>query len=137
MERTIYDNVPYSDIEEYIKNDLSDYGQDNPYPMSRTILLGNGGFRHYELGPIVGYVLIGEYNEGGELRTMISQIEEDDEFWFAPSRPLYMSGSWMFSMNDTLQRMVDWYKEHIFEGFVGGNQPENWKSELIKEIKAE
>lgn len=130
------DNESYEDIENYVKSDLSDYGQDNPCPISLTIKTDDG-FRHYELGPIVGFILIGSYDENNQLRTIISTVEEDDEYWFAPNAPIYMAGSWMIEMNQTFQRIINWYKEHIFEGFVNGCQAKDWKSVIKKPIENE
>lgn len=129
----IYENVPYEDIEKYVELDLKQYDQENSYPASKTVVLPDGTFRHYELGSIIGYVLFGKKDENGKVRTFISQIEEDDEFWFAPSRPMYMSGFWINSAIRTFERMQKWYKEHIFEGFVDGK----WQNKIIKEIVEE
>ncbi len=134
-----YDNVPYSDIEEFVEQDLEKYGQHNPSPLSLTVLYednhGHKRFRHYELGNIVGYVLFGFIpdNDNEYVRTMISEIHEDDENWFAPNTPMYMSGSWMNCSLKTLERMHKWYHEHIKEGFYEGK----WESKIIKEIKEE
>lgn len=133
---SIYNNQPYDDIRNYVLSDLSKYGQDNPCPISLTIKTDNG-FRHYELGSIVGFILIGTYDENNQLRTMISIVEEDDEYWFAPNTSIYMCGSWMIEMQNTFNRMVNWYKEHIFEGFVQGCQPTNWQTVIKKPIENE
>ena len=129
----IHENVPYEDIEKYVNLDLRMYDQENSYPKSKTIVLDDGSFRHYELGGIIGYILIGNIEGNGNVRTFVSQIEEDDDFWFAPSRPMYMSGFWIDCAIRTFERMQKWYKEHIFEGFVDGT----WKNKIIKEIVKE
>ena len=138
MSENIYDNIPYKDIEEYVECDLEIYSQDNPAPLSLTVLYEDGGkkkFRHYELGPIVGYVLIGDIpdDDSSYVSTMISEVHEDDENWFAPNTPTYMAGSWMNDSLKTLQRMHKWYHEHIKEGFYDGK----WVSKIIKEIVEE
>ena len=126
-------NKPYNNIERFVNSDLREYDQHNPCPISKTIIVDNkGSFRHYELGPIIGYVLFGEINDG-KIKTFISQIEEDDEYWFAPSAPMYMSGAWINSVKKTFDRMKEWYDEHIFEGFVDGQ----WQNKVIKEITNE
>ena len=132
----IWDNESYEDIERFVEEDLSEYGQDNQCPMSETVILGDGLFRHYELGPIVGFVLWNEWREyNGErhMALMISQVEEDDEFWYAPRTPTHMSASWMNDMMKTLTRMHKWYHEHFIDGFDKGE----WKCEIIKPVEQE
>lgn len=132
----IWDNVSYEDIERFVEEDLSEYGQDNPCPMSETVILGDGLFRHYELGHIVGFVLWNEWREyDGKKRMalMISQVEEDDEFWFAPRTPTHMSASWMNDMMKTLTRMHKWYHKHFIDGFDKGE----CKCEMIKPVEQE
>lgn len=111
------DNVPYPDVEKFVSSDLFEYGQDTPCPISKTIVLPDGTFRHYELGPIMGYVLWSVKDDKVGMRTYISEVEEDDENWFAPRQPMHMSGAWINNVSKTFQRMREWYKEHIFEGF--------------------
>ena len=125
-------NKPYNDIERFVNSDLRKYDQDNPCPISKTIISNDGSFRHYELGAIIGYVLFGKVIDG-KIKTFISQIEEDDEYWFAPTAPMYMSGAWINSAKKTFDRMKEWYDEHIFEGFVDGK----WQNKVIKEITNE
>ena len=127
------DNVPYPDVEGFVDSDLSEYGQDTPCPISKTIVLSDGSFRHYELGPIMGYVLFGNKDDKYGLKTFISEVEEDDENWFAPSSPMYMAGAWINSVNNTFNRMATWYKEHIFEGFENGK----WVAKVLKPIENE
>ena len=123
-------NEPIEEIDNYVSKDLYVYGQHNKAPISLTIVSGDE-FRHYELGPIIGYVLFGRiYKETNGISTFISQIEEDDENWFAPNAPMYMAGAWINSVNKTFNRMKDWYKEHIFEGFKEGK----WVTEIKKPI---
>jgi hypothetical protein len=126
-------NVPYPDVEKFVSSDLSEYGQDTLCPISKTIVLPDGSFRHYELGPIMGYVLFGNKDDKYGLKTFISEVEEDDEYWFAPSLPMYMAGAWINSVNNTFNRMATWYKEHIFEGFENGK----WVAKVLKPIENE
>lgn len=116
----VCNNVPYEDIKRFVQEDLSEYGQDNQCPISETVILGDGLFRHYELGSIIGYVCWNEFIEyDGEkhMSIMISEVKEDDEYWFAPRTPMYMAAAWMNDMKKTLSRMYKWYHEHFFEGF--------------------
>ena len=134
-----YDNNAIEEIENFVHEDLSRYGQDNPAPLSLTVIYynknGQKHFRHYELGEIVGYVLFGDISEDGKTinGTRISEIHEDDEFWFAPNTPMYMAAAWMNGTIKTFQRMYEWYHEHIKEGFKNGK----WEANVIKEINAE
>lgn len=133
-----YDNQPIEEIEKFVKEDLSQYGQNNPAPLSLTVTYNKDGqqyFRHYELGNIVGYVLFGQLSEDGKIvyGTYISEIHEDDEYWFAPNTPMYMAAAWMNGSIKTFQRMYEWYHEHIEEGFKNGK----WEANVIKEINAE
>lgn len=133
-----YDNQPIEEIDKLVKEDLLKYGQDNPAPLSLTVIYNKNGqqhFRHYELGNIVGYVLFGQLSEDGKTvyGTFISEINEDDEFWFAPTKPMYMAAAWMNGAIKTFQRMYEWYHEHIEEGFKNGK----WEANVIKEIHAE
>ena len=131
---SMVNNKPFDDINKMVREDLSKYGQDNPCPLSITIRKNGKSFRHYELGPIMGYVLFGDFDqESGFLRTFISEIHEDDEYWFAPSAPMYMSGAWIKASYKTYTRMKEWYDEHIFEGFIDGE----WVSKFVKPIKYE
>ena len=134
--RSYYDNMPLPLIDQYVKEDLEVYDQDNSSPMSLTKIFYNGKykmFRHYELGPIMGYVVYGFIPQEGDTQTihaMISCVEEDDENWFAPITPMNMSSAWMRGTIKTLQRMEKWCGDHFFEGFVDGN----WVSKITKEI---
>jgi arsenate reductase-like glutaredoxin family protein len=137
-ERKIYDNLPYEDIEQFVEEDLRRFGQDNPAPLSMTVLFERDGhkmFRHYELGCIIGYVLFGYIpeDEKHSISPRISVIEEDDENWFAPNTPMYMAASWMNNSRKTLDRMHKWYHEHIDEGFRDGK----WHEGFIKDIVPE
>lgn len=134
---SIYENVPFDNIQRFVREDLSEYGQNNPAPISKTVITIEDGFkmfRHYELGDIIGYVLFGYIDDKvTHVSPMISEIHEDDEYWFAPRSPLYMAASWMNNQVKTLQRMHKWYHEHISEGFDNGK----WFSNVIKEITEE
>lgn len=132
----VWDNESYEDIERFVQEDLSEYGQDNQCPMSETVILSDGMFRHYELGSIIGYVCWNEWREyDGEryMAIMISEVEEDDEYWFAPKAPMYMSAAWMNDMKKTLTRMHKWYHEHFFEGFKNGKWVVEELNPVIKE----
>lgn len=118
-------------IIDFVKRDLGEYDQENLYPYSKTVVEGDS-FRHYELGPIIGYLLFGNLNDIGS--TAITQIEEDDEFWFAPETPMFISAYWISPAHDTLSRMKDWFEEHIFMGYDNDHV---YKSYLKKEIKNE
>ena len=137
--REIYDNIPYKDIDRYVREDLMYYDQENPCPISLTVLFEEEGhkmFRHYELGPIIGYIVIGYIPKDGDsygISSIISEIHEDDENWFAPNTPLYMSNAWTHSVIKTFMRMEKWCDEHFFEGFVDGE----WVSKILKPIEYE
>ncbi len=47
MSENIYDNIPYKDIEKYVECDLEIYGQDNPAPLSLTVLYEDGGKKKF------------------------------------------------------------------------------------------
>jgi hypothetical protein len=119
-------------LEDLVEKDLGDYGQHNPCPLSQTILTVNG-FRHYELGPCVGFLLIGWMDSKG-FDTQLVQISEDDENWFYAEDPIAMNGYWTPTVSRTLNRMSNWYTEHIQQGF---NDDWKWVSKLIKQPKEE
>ena len=132
----MWNNESYEDIEQFVKDDLSEYGQDNPCPISQTVLLGDGMFRHYELGSIIGFVLWNEWHEYDgkkQMALMISQVNEDDEYWFAPRTPMYMAASWMNDMKKTITRMHKWYHER----FIDGGKDGKWVLEEIKPVEQE
>lgn len=134
-----YDNIPFEDIRRFVREDLKIYGQDNQSPLSLTRVYREDGklkFRHYELGHIIGYIIFGNIPEDDNtsIDTMISEIYEDDEYWFAPNTPMYMAASWMNNAKKTLERMYKWYHEHIEEGFDENNK---WNQKIIKEITPE
>lgn len=138
--RDIYDNLPFEDIDRYVREDLTRFDQDNPAPLSLTVLFESEDgkhnmFRHYELGPIMGFIVVGYIPQDEEhcVSAMISEIHEDDEYWFAPNTPMQMSMAWTYGAIKTLIRMEKWCDEHFFEGFVNGK----WISRIDKDIVPE
>lgn len=130
----IYNNVPYEEVEELVEKDLEKYGQWNRCPKSLTILEGEL-WRHYELGAIVGFVIYNEKDADGDDRFFIASLNESDETWFAPVVGLRMSSAWINDVNRTWQRMVDWYNDHIIEGFPKDSNPSNPNEYVHKTIK--
>jgi len=132
--KNVWDNVPYENIDEYVNEDLSKYDQEHPAPLSLTITLEDGSFRHYELGACVGYLLYGSKNaDSNYYHVMLAEIHEDDEHWFAPSTPLHMNAAWMKGTINTLQRAEKWYKEHIKQCYENGK----YHTEFLKPIEYE
>ena len=119
-------------LEDLVELDLGGYGQHNPCPLSQTILTDNG-FRHYELGPCVGFLLIGWTDSKG-FDTQLVQIFEDDENWAYDGDSIMLGGYWTPVVSRTLNRMSDWYMEHIQQGF---NEDWKWVSKIIKQPKEE
>lgn len=119
-------------LEDLVEMDLGGYGQHNPCPLSQTILTDNG-FRHYELGPCVGFLLIGWTDSKG-FDTQLVQVFEDDENWAYDESSISMGGYWTPVVARTLNRLSDWYLEHIQQGF---NEDWKWVSKLIKQPKEE
>ena len=118
-------------ILDFVRRDLGEYDQENLYPRSKTVVEGDS-FRHYELGSIIGYLLFGSLSNIDS--AIITQIEEDDEFWFVPEKAMFMSPYWINSAHDTFSRMKDWFDEHIFMGY---DNDYVYKSYIKKEIKNE
>lgn len=48
------------ELKNFVKKDLGKYGQNNPCPMSLTIVEGKH-WRHYELGAIYGFVVYNRF----------------------------------------------------------------------------
>ena len=120
-------------LEDLVEMDLGGYGQHNPCPLSQTILTDNG-FRHYELGPCVGFLLIGWTDSSKGFDTQLVQIFEDDENWAYDGDSIMLGGYWTPVVARTLNRMSDWYMEHVQQGF---NENWKWVSKLIKQPKEE
>lgn len=128
-----------NDIERFVKEDLSDYGQWNPCPKSLTVVNGEL-WRHYELGAIYGFVLWNvKYSDGSD-KFYIASIKEDDEYWYTPDDAMFMDAAWTNAVNVTWQRMVKWRSEHIVQGWQQGadiSNPGEYISKTIKEIVSE
>ena len=132
-------NEPIKTIEEFVEKDLSCYGQHNPCPKSLTIVEGKN-WRHYELGSILGFLIFNQSyttrRDGKDVEEegfYITTIEEDDEYWFAPSHPMYMSAAWTIAVDNTWKRMVEWRKKHLIMGWEKGaniTNPEEYKNEV-------
>lgn len=123
-------------ISTFVEKDLSRYGQDNPCPKSLTIVEGRN-WRHYELGAILGFLIFNQFyrnGEGVEEETFcITTIKEDDEYWFAPIDPMYMSAAWIIAVDNTWKRMVEWRKKHLIMGWEKGaniTNPGEYKNEV-------
>lgn len=119
-------NKPYTNIEKFIEKDLSEYGQDNPCPKSLTIVEGNL-WRHYELGAIYGFVIYNEFiddfydkSKPKQEYFRIASIEEDDEYWFAPNSPMLIDAGWIKAIDVTWQRVVEWQKKYLIQGWDKG-----------------
>lgn len=125
-----------------VSNDLGKYGQDNPCPMSLTIVEGKL-WRHYELGAIYGFVVYNRFEtyNGSETEWWgIASIQEDDEYWFVSDCSMNMAAFWIEAVNKTWQRMVKWTKEHLREGWMPGanlSNPNEYKRLVIKPIVPE
>lgn len=126
-------------IEQFVKEDLSCYGQGNTCPKSLTVVNGDL-WRHYELGAIYGFVLWNEKGSDGFNKFWIASIREDDEYWFASDDAMFMDAAWTDAVNTTWQRMVKWRAEHIVQGWQQGadiTNPSEYISKTIKEIVPE
>ena len=140
------DNKPYSNIEKFIEEDLSIYGQHNPCPKSLTVVKGKY-WRHYELGAIIGFVIYNEFikdpwkkDEPEQEYFRISTIEEDDEYWFAPRSPMLIDAGWITAVNVTWQRIVEWQKKHLIMGWDKGadiTNPKEYRKEQREPIVPE
>lgn len=134
----IYNNVPREKIEKFVEEDLSMYGQHNPCPKSKTVVNGKL-WRHYELGAIYGFVIYNEFlkdpwhkEKPPKEYFRISSIEENDENWFAPSASMLVDAGWITAINNTWQRIVDWQKKYLVQGWAKGadiTNPDEYKRE--------
>jgi hypothetical protein len=118
--------------EEMIEQDLGCYNDNNPAPKSLTIPGKN--WRHYELGPIVGFVIYAKEGDEGKNWFGFAEIEEDDGNWFIPDHAMDMSAYWIDSVAKTLKRMVQWKLEHLQIGFNHDNPPV-WEETVITPIE--
>ena len=59
---------------------------------------------------------------------------EDDENWAYDGDSIMLGGYWTPVVARTLNRMSDWYMEHVQQGF---NENWKWVSKLIKQPKEE
>lgn len=128
------------ELKNFVEKDLGKYGQNNPCPMSLTIVEGKL-WRHYELGAIYGFVVYNRFETYGSKEWWgIASIQEDDENWFVSDCSMNMSAFWIEAVNKTWQRMVKWTKEHIREGWMPGanlSNPNEYKRLVIKPIVPE
>lgn len=115
-------------LEELVKYDLGNYDQEYLYPKSLTVA-DDDNWRHYELGPIIGFVV---FNNNGWIG--LAELGEDDDFWFISEHPMYMSAFWINTVYETFNRMNDWIKEHVF---MGRDKTGKWVEKLIKPIQSE
>ena len=128
--------------ENFIKQDLGNYGQHNPCPMSLTIVEGKY-WRHYELGAIYGFVVYNRFEtfNGSEKEWFgVASICEDDENWFISNHPMNMAVFWIEAVNKTWQRTVKWSKEHLREGWLPDRDltnPNEYSRLVIKPIVPE
>lgn len=113
-------------IKELIEKDLYKYDQDNSYPESLTIKEGDL-FRHYELGPIIGFCIWNQINMDGSQWFGIQELHEDDDFWFIPEQGMFMSCAWISEVNKTWKRLISWFDEHI-------HIEKNYNTKLIKSV---
>lgn len=127
----VCDNKSFENIEKFIEEDLEKYGQHNPCPKSLTIVNGNL-WRHYELGAIVGFVIYNEFiddcfdkSKQKKEYFRISTIQEDDEYWFAPTVPLLADAGWIKAINVTWKRVVEWQSKHLIMGWDRGADTSN------------
>ena len=115
-------------LEQLVEWDLGEYDQEYLYPQSLTVT-DDENWRHYELGEIVGFVV---FNDGGWIG--LAELNEDDDFWYVPNHPMYMSAGWTKGVYETFSRMNAWIKEHIF---IGRDEDGEWVEKLIKPIQSE
>ena len=142
----VCNNQPYEDIENFVEQDLSIYGQHNSCPKSLTIVNGNL-WRHYELGAILGFVIYNEFikdpcdkEKPAKEYFRISTIEEDDENWRAPSLPMLVDAGWIKAIDVTWQRVVEWQKKHLIMGWDRGaniTNPDEYRNEQKEPIVPE
>ena len=142
----VYDNKPYDNIEDFVNEDLSIYGQDNPCPKSLTIVNGNL-WRHYELGAIIGFVIYNEFLDDCFDKTKpkkeyfrISTIHEDDEYWFAPTTSMLVDAGWIKAIDVTWKRVVEWQNKHLIMGWDKGadiSNPDEYRNEQKEPIVPE
>lgn len=115
-------------LEELVKYDLEDYDQEYLYPKSLTIA-NDDNWRHYELGPIIGFIV---FNDNGWIG--LAELEEDDDFWDVPKYSMHISAAWTNQVHETFTRMNNWIKEHLF---LGEDETGQWVEKLIKPIQSE
>lgn len=97
----------YNSIAQFVREDLSEYNERNR-PLSKTVVNGTL-WRHYELGPIYGFVLYNSLIFDKET-IRIASITEDDGSWFAPEEAMDMDAFWLDHTYRTLSRTKNWYK---------------------------
>jgi len=130
-------------IKNDIEKDLSKYWQNNPCPMSLTVIdnVNKNLWRHYELGEIMGFVIYNCYDEETKEynRFQITSIGEDDENWFFRKENMDMNASWIDAVDETWRRVVRWKKKHLRMGWPIGSPltSENWISEVVEPIVEE
>jgi len=121
-----------------INKDISKFTQDNPYPKSMTKVDGRY-FRHYEFGEIFGFCLYNEIFDGTLWGEDVSEhlwfgmilLTEDDGFWRIEDRGINVSYFWNTQLSDTLKRLQDWAKDHIFDGY---NESGKYVSKILRPI---
>lgn len=130
-------------IKNDIEKDLNKYWQNNPCPMSLTVIddVNKNLWRHYELGAIMGFVIYNCYDEKTKEynRFQITSIGEDDENWFFRKENMDMNASWIDAADETWRRVVRWKKKHLRMGWPVGSPltSENWISEVVEPIVEE
>ena len=133
-----------SRISDFIKKDLSEISMNDLYSIKSLTVVDGSNWRHYELGPVVGFILwnINNYCEGQDWIGM-AQISEDDMYWYAPDEALFLHATWIDQVLETLSRLKKWYDEYIFQGWeevipqAGEGESKHWVVRYKKEIKPE
>ena len=114
-----------------VEEDLGRYNDNNWAPKSLTI--PGERWRHYELGPVVGFVIYA-YEYEGKTRFATAEIHEDDGNWFVPGFATWMSAVWLDDVSETLSRMVKWKNEHLR---IGWNDNNEFEATVVKPIEEE
>ena len=133
-------------ISDFIKKDLSEISMNDLYSIKSLTVVDGSSWRHYELGPVVGFILwnVNNYHQQGQDWIGMAQISEDDMYWYAPDEALFLHAAWINQVLETLSRLKKWYDEYIFQGWeeaipqaaeCGG--PMHWVVRYKKEIKPE
>lgn len=132
--------MTFDDFDEIIDCDLGNYSQWNPAPKTLTIVLPNGRWRHYELGEVIGFVVYNEIEPStNRMRFEVRSITEDDGNYAPAEHPFHACQFWVHTIQETYNRLCEWCKEHLYEGWPEGtpHTRANYRREVIKPIVSE